>query len=106
MGLGKKEWGWGKQNPVLLGQGWEAARGSAVLFVTCFVLTTLGALCVIPPLLMVQEANRQLPLFKYHTLGKELLSPAAWFYLHGRGMCAGKLGVCQGPGSVIFKSKL
>lgn len=106
MGLGKKAWGWGKQNPVLLGQGWEAARSSAVLFVTCFVLTTLGALSVIPQLLVVQKANTQLPLFKSHTLGKELLSAAAWIYLHGRGMCAGKLGICQGPGSVMFKSKL
>lgn len=63
MGLGERSWGWGKQIPVLLGQEWEAARGSAVLFVSCFVLTTLGVLRVIPQLLTVQEANLQLPSF-------------------------------------------
>lgn len=41
MGLEKKSWGWGKQNQVLLGQGWEAARGSAVPFVSVGDLSIL-----------------------------------------------------------------
>lgn len=102
MGLGEKSRGWGKEIPVLPGQGWEAARGSAVLFVSCFVLTTLGVLRVIPQFLMVQEAN--LPVFKpnakisqSHSQGKKAATSSslvlpAW----ERGMCAGcMLGAWQ-----------